>query len=70
MQRLKAGRRHDVSFTLNGRLTRVTTESRTLLCDLLRHEIGLTGTHVGCEHGVCGGCTIVINGKMARSCIA
>lgn len=69
MRRLKAGRRHDVSFMLNGRLARVTTESRTLLSDLLRHEIGLTGTHVGCEHGVCGACTIEIDGAPARSCL-
>jgi carbon-monoxide dehydrogenase small subunit len=45
-------------------------EPRLLLSDFLRHEIGLTGTHVGCEHGVCGACTILWNGEPARSCLA
>lgn len=42
---------------------------RLLLCDFLRHELGLTGTHVGCEHGVCGACTIIVNGELVRSCL-
>jgi carbon-monoxide dehydrogenase small subunit len=42
---------------------------RLQLCDFLRHELGLTGTHVGCEHGVCGACTIIVNGELARSCL-
>jgi carbon-monoxide dehydrogenase small subunit len=44
-------------------------EPRLLLSDLLRHELGLTGTHVGCEHGVCGACTVLLNGRSARSCL-
>ena len=46
-----------------------TVEPRLLLSDFLRHELGLTGTHVGCEHGVCGACTILIDGESARSCL-
>ena len=69
MPRLNAARRHPVDFTLNGRTVRAEAENRMLLSDLLRHEIGLTGTHVGCEHGVCGACTIQIDGKPARACL-
>ena len=58
-----------VSLTING--TKVTREVsvRILLSDFLRHELGLKGTHVGCEHGVCGACTVLIDGKSARSCL-
>ena len=58
-----------VTLTING--VKVTREVsvRMLLSDFLRHELGLKGTHVGCEHGVCGACTILINGKSARSCL-
>ncbi|MCB1376864.1 MAG: (2Fe-2S)-binding protein [Alphaproteobacteria bacterium] len=58
-----------ITLSVNG--TEVTREvsSRMLLSDFLRHELGLTGTHVGCEHGVCGACTILIDGKSARSCL-
>lgn len=66
---LTADRRHDVRFTLNGRPATVEVEPRTLLHDALRHALGATGTHVGCEHGVCGACTIQIDGEPARSCI-
>ena len=58
MPQLSADRRHSVRFTLNGRPVLVEVEPRMLLTDALRHEIGATGTHVGCEHGVCGACTI------------
>lgn len=57
-----------VSCTVNGVKRLGYAEPRTLLSDFLRHELGLYGTHVGCEHGVCGACTIIIDGLLARSC--
>jgi 2-furoyl-CoA dehydrogenase 2Fe-2S iron sulfur subunit len=69
MSRLSADRRHVVCFTLNGQLVSAEAEPRMLLTDFLRHTIGLTGTHVGCEHGVCGACTIQIDGSPARACL-
>jgi aerobic-type carbon monoxide dehydrogenase small subunit (CoxS/CutS family) len=59
-----------VSFTVNGRKVRRSVEPRLLLVDFIRNELRLTGTHVGCAHGVCGACTIMINGRIARSCLA
>jgi carbon-monoxide dehydrogenase small subunit len=58
-----------VKVTVNGVSYQRSVESRLLLSDFLRHEIGLTGTHVGCEHGVCGACTILFDGESARSCL-
>ena len=58
-----------ISVTVNGELHERTVESRVSLADFLRHELGLTGTHVGCEHGVCGACTIQIDGVPARACL-
>jgi carbon-monoxide dehydrogenase small subunit len=58
-----------VRLRVNGRLCEATVESRTLLSDFLRHDLMLTGTHVGCEHGVCGACTVLIDGRSARSCL-
>lgn len=69
MARLSAAERHMVRFTLNGRAVEAQTEPRMLLTDFLRHELGATGTHVGCEHGVCGACTVEIDGVPARSCL-
>jgi len=69
MSRLSADRRHVVCFTLNGQPVSAEAEPRMLLTDFLRHTIGLTGTHVGCEHGVCGACTIQIDGNPARACL-
>nr|CAD6628322.1 (2Fe-2S)-binding protein [Rhizobium sp. TCK] len=69
MPRMNAAQRHIVEFTLNGQKVHVEAENRMLLSDLLRHEVGLTGTHVGCEHGVCGACTVQIDGKPARACL-
>jgi 2-furoyl-CoA dehydrogenase 2Fe-2S iron sulfur subunit len=69
MSRLQAGRRHAIRFTLNGKPCVGEAEPRTLLTDFLRHHIGMTGTHVGCEHGVCGACTVDIEGKPARACL-
>jgi carbon-monoxide dehydrogenase small subunit len=59
-----------VSFTVNGRNVRRSVEPRLLLVDFIRNELRLTGTHVGCAHGVCGACTIMIDGRIARSCLA
>jgi carbon-monoxide dehydrogenase small subunit len=60
---------HAVSLTVNGRSYTREIEPRLLLSDFLRHELDLTGTHVGCEHGVCGACTILFDGQPIRSCI-
>jgi 2-furoyl-CoA dehydrogenase 2Fe-2S iron sulfur subunit len=70
MPRLAADRRHRVRFVLNGRPVEADAEPRMLLTDFLRQALGLTGTHVGCEHGVCGACTIEIDGVPARACLA
>jgi aerobic-type carbon monoxide dehydrogenase small subunit (CoxS/CutS family) len=60
----------DIRLTLNGRpVVQRQVEERRSLVDFLRHDLGLTGTHVGCEHGVCGACTVLINGRSARSCL-
>ena len=61
--------RVEVSLTVNGHPVKRTVSVRLLLSDFLRHELGLTGTHVGCEHGVCGCCTVQIDGKAGRSCL-
>jgi carbon-monoxide dehydrogenase small subunit len=58
-----------INVTVNGRPYRREVEPRLLLADFLRHELGLTGTHVGCEHGVCGACTIMLEGEAVRSCL-
>ena len=60
---------HAIGVTVNGRRYERTIEPRLLLSDFLRHTLGLTGTHVGCEHGVCGACTILLDGQSARSCL-
>ena len=62
--------KHTVDLTVNGRPVEATVESRLSLADFLRLELRLTATHLGCEHGVCGACTVLINGEPARSCIA
>ena len=59
----------NVSVTVNGERYERSVESRLSLADFLRHELGLTGTHVGCEHGVCGACTVLIGGRTARACL-
>lgn len=58
-----------VTVTVNGEVYERSVEPRLLLSDFIRHELQLTGTHVGCEHGVCGACTILFNGKAVRSCL-
>ncbi len=60
---------HQIRLTLNGEAINGAAEPRLLLTDFLRHELGATGTHVGCEHGICGACTILVNGKAVRSCL-
>jgi aerobic-type carbon monoxide dehydrogenase small subunit (CoxS/CutS family) len=62
-------KRIPVAVTVNGTLHRREVEPRLLLSDFLRHELGLTGTHVGCEHGVCGACTVRLDGAPVRSCL-
>jgi aerobic-type carbon monoxide dehydrogenase small subunit (CoxS/CutS family) len=60
---------HDITVTVNGTLYRREVEARTLLSDFLRHDLLLAGTHVGCEHGVCGACTVIFDGASVRSCL-
>lgn len=60
---------HDVEMEVNGVRVRGQVESRLLLVDFVRHRVGLTGTHVGCEQGSCGACTVVLDGQAARSCL-
>lgn len=69
MPRLKAGELSRISFELNGRTVSGYAEPRMLLVDFLRHVVGATGTHVGCEHGVCGACTLRLDGAAIRSCL-
>ena len=61
--------RRTISVTINGEIFQREVETRLTLADFIRHECLLTGTHVGCEHGVCGACTILLNGRTARSCL-
>jgi len=69
MLELRAGERHQITFTLDGAEVRGFAEPRMLLSDFLRYELGRTEVHVGCEQGVCGTCTILLDGKLARSCL-
>ena len=69
MRYLEAGQRHKVSFTLNGHAVEGEAEPRLLLSDFLRQHLGAFGTHVGCEHGSCGACTVRVGGKAVRSCL-
>jgi aerobic-type carbon monoxide dehydrogenase small subunit (CoxS/CutS family) len=58
-----------IEVEVNGQVQRADVEPRMMLADLLRHELGLTGTKVGCEHGVCGACTVQVDGESVRSCL-
>ncbi len=69
MSRLSAGKRHLIQFDLNGKSVSGETETRLLLSDFLRGVLGTTGCHVGCEHGVCGACTVRVNGRAVRACL-
>lgn len=62
--------RHSVTMKVNGRERTIEVDSRKLLVDAIREDLGLVGTHVGCEHGVCGTCTVLLNGRSVRSCIS
>ncbi|HEY1706477.1 MAG TPA: (2Fe-2S)-binding protein [Trebonia sp.] len=63
------GSKHEVRVVVNGQDRVAVTAARTSLADFLREELGLTGTHLGCEHGVCGACTVLLDGEPIRSCI-
>ena len=58
-----------IALTVNGQRREAVVESRRLLVDFLREDLGLVGTHLGCEHGVCGSCTVLFNGQSIRSCL-
>lgn len=60
---------HTITLNVNGREHRLAVEARRLLVDVLRDDLGLTGTHIGCEHGVCGTCTVLLDGASIRSCV-
>ena len=59
----------EIRLVVNGEEQRVSVEPRRTLADVLRHELGLTGTHLGCEHGICGACTVIVDGAPTRSCL-
>lgn len=61
--------RHSISFVLNGVAATAQVDARTHLGDFIRHGLGRTGTHIGCEHGVCGACNVLIDGRSVRSCL-
>src|SRR5258708_9863941 len=61
--------KHHIEMTINGRRHASDVEARVSLSDFLRGDAGYTGVHVGCEHGVCGACTVIVNGKAVRSCL-
>ena len=65
----EAGTEIEVELTVNGTERRMRVEARKTLCDALRDDLRLTGTHVGCEHGVCGACTVLVDGEAVRSCL-
>lgn len=69
MARINKNMQVKINVKVNGISYEKSIEPRLLLSDFLRHELGLTGTHVGCEHGVCGACTILLNGEAVRSCL-
>ena len=60
---------HHVDVRVNGRHHELVVEARRTLADMLRHDLGYTGTHLGCEHGICGACTVILDGQPARACL-
>ena len=69
MLEIKPDQKYRIKLTLNGRPVEGDAESRLQLADFLRHVVGAYGTHVGCEHGVCGACTVLVDGRPTRSCL-
>jgi 2-furoyl-CoA dehydrogenase 2Fe-2S iron sulfur subunit len=69
MRSIPAGERAAIRFTLNGRLICAQADARMQLADLIRHVLKQYGTHVGCEHGICGACTVLLDGRAVRSCL-
>ena len=61
--------KHDIALTINGREYAVSVDARRTLVDVIREDCGQTGTHIGCEHGVCGACTVIVDGATVRSCL-
>jgi carbon-monoxide dehydrogenase small subunit len=61
--------KHDITLTINGKAHDISVEARRTLADVIREECGQTGTHLGCEHGVCGTCTVIVDGAPVRSCL-
>ena len=64
-----SGVRHRIGLTVNGRAATIAVEARRTLADALREDLGLTGTHLGCEHGICGACTVLMDGAPVRACL-
>src|SRR5487761_957736 len=62
-------KKHHITVSVNGREHKLEVEGRVTLADMLRHRLPLSGTHLGCEHGVCGACTVLVDGRSARSCL-
>ncbi|HZR52648.1 MAG TPA: (2Fe-2S)-binding protein [Streptosporangiaceae bacterium] len=60
---------HPITVTVNGKPHELTVEARRTLADMLRHDLGYTGTHLGCEHGICGACTVLLDGVPVRACL-
>jgi aerobic carbon-monoxide dehydrogenase small subunit len=60
---------HLIALSVNGKEHEIVVESRRTLADVLRHDLGYTGTHIGCEHGICGACTVLLDGEPIRSCL-
>jgi len=60
---------HQIRLTVNGRPHELAVEARRTLADMLRHDLGYTGTHLGCEHGICGACTVIMDGAPVRACL-
>ena len=60
---------HSITLRVNGRHHELTVEARRTLAEMLRHDLGYTGTHLGCEHGICGACTVILDGQPARACL-
>lgn len=66
---MTAAQEHDITLTVNGATVSERVEARRHLADFLREDLGLTGTHIGCEHGVCGACTVLVEGEITRACL-